>query len=41
MKVRGEVVQMRALERENGARPRRRTGQYVEQPGADFSFQSA
>jgi hypothetical protein len=42
MKVRGEVVQMRgALEREIGARPRRRTGQYVEEPGADFSFQSA
>jgi len=41
MKVRSEVGQMRALGREIGARPRRRTWQYVEEPGADFSFQSA
>ncbi len=41
MKVRSEAVQIRALEREIGARPRRRTGQYVEQPSVDLSFQSA
>ena len=57
MKVRSEVVQIRALEREiadrgdakrrkrfgSGAasRPRRRTGRYVEEPIAGFSFQSA
>ncbi len=41
MKVRSEVVQIRALEREIDARPRRRTGQYVEEPSVDFWFQSA
>lgn len=41
MKVRSEVMQMRALEREIGGRPRRRTGRYVEEPATDFSFQSA
>ncbi|MBW1685040.1 MAG: hypothetical protein JRS35_08245 [Deltaproteobacteria bacterium] len=32
---------MRALGREIGVRPRRRTWQYVEEPDVDFSFQSA
>ena len=41
MKVRNEVVQIRALEREIGERPRRRTGRYVEEPIGDFSFQSS
>jgi hypothetical protein len=41
MKVRGEGVQMRALGRENGVRPRKRTWQYVEEPDVDFSSQSA
>ena len=41
MKVRSEVVQIRALEREIGVRPRRRIWQYVEEPDVDLSFQSA
>jgi len=41
MKVRSEGVQMRALGREIGVRPRRRTWQYVEETDVDFSFQSA
>ncbi|MBW1688663.1 MAG: hypothetical protein JRS35_26840 [Deltaproteobacteria bacterium] len=32
MRVRSEGVQMRALGREIGVRPRRRTWQYVEEP---------
>ncbi|MBW1683537.1 MAG: hypothetical protein JRS35_00590 [Deltaproteobacteria bacterium] len=32
---------MRALGREIGVRPRRRTWQYVEEPDVEFSFQSA
>jgi len=41
MKVRSETVQIRALAREIGVSPRRRTLQYVEQRNADFSCQSA
>jgi len=41
MKVRSETVQIRALAREIGVAPRRRTLQYVEQRNADFSCQSA
>jgi len=48
MKVRSEVVQMRALGREIGvlallseSSPRSRTRQYGEEPDVDFSFQSA
>ncbi|MBW1688926.1 MAG: hypothetical protein JRS35_28200, partial [Deltaproteobacteria bacterium] len=38
---RSETVQIRALAREIGVRPRSRTWQYGEEPGADFSRQSA
>jgi hypothetical protein len=41
MKVRGEVVQMRALEREIGARLLDVLPSTPPGPGADFSFQSA
>jgi hypothetical protein len=41
MRVRSEMVQIRALAREIGVRHRRRTWRYVEEPGVDFSCQSA
>ena len=41
MKVRSEVVQMRALGREIRVRPRRRTYRYVEEPEPEISRQSA